>query len=149
LELSEIWNAILNKNVCFDNEIVVSNAKERNKNKENYLTDMTIFIQAIDRILKKDGIFLLYFNARDKESWKFMEILETTSNLEFFGAFPMEYSTNSVVQDNRKGGMKQDYILIMKHKNSAILKNHEFSKISGWLSTLPKRDIINVEVCNG
>jgi DNA modification methylase len=149
LELSEIWNAILNKNVCFDNEIVVSNAKERNKNKENYLNDMTVFIQAIDRILKKNGIFLLYFNARDKESWKFMELLETTSNLEFFGAFPMEYSTNSVVQDNRKGGMKQDYILIMKHKNSTILKNHEFSNIPGWVLSLPKGDILNMEICNG
>ena len=67
-----------------------------------------------------------------------MEIFTATSDLQFVGAFPMEYSANSVVQDNRKGGMKTDYVLVMKHKNSNILKNHELGKIPGWILTIPK-----------
>jgi adenine-specific DNA methylase len=142
LELSEMWNAILNKNVCFENEIVVSNAKERNKKKMNYTNDMGIFIQEVSRILKRDGIFLLYFNARDKESWKFMETLKFIGDLELSGAFPMKYSANSVVQDNRKGGLKHDYMLVMKHKHSGVLFNHEFDKIPGWSSSLPDYDTV-------
>ena len=138
LELSEIWNSILNKNVSFENEIVVSNAKERNKGKSNYINDMNNFIKEVNRVLSNDGIFLLYFNARDKESWKFMEIIEKSSNLEFFGAFPLEYSVNSVVQDNRKGGMKTDYILLIKHKESEVINANDFSIMPGWLSKLPR-----------
>jgi SAM-dependent methyltransferase len=143
LELSEMWNAILNKDVCFENEIVVSNAKERDKKKMNYIKDMEIFIQEVARVLKRDGVFLLYFNARDKESWKFMEMTKSINNFELVGAFPMEYSANSVVQDNRKGGLKHDYILIMKHKHSFILDDHEFNKIPGWLSSFLNYDILN------
>jgi DNA modification methylase len=143
LELSEVWNAILNKNVFFEKEIVVSNAKERNKKKINYTKDMEAFIQEVARILKRDGLFLLYFNARDKDSWKFLESLNSTGDLELSGAFPMEYSANSVVQDNRKGGMKNDYILIIKHKYSHVLSNHEFEKIPGWLTSFPDYGNLN------
>jgi len=142
LELSELWNSILNKDVHFNDEIIVSNAKERNKNKKNYNEDMKSLIKESSRILADDGLFLLYYNARDKQSWKFMEIFETTSDLHFVGAFPMEYSANSVVQDNRKGGMKTDYVLVMKHKNSIILDNHELDKIPGWITTIPKIEAV-------
>jgi SAM-dependent methyltransferase len=137
LELSEIWNSILNKDVSFEKEIVVSNAKERNKKKNDYTNDMGKFIMEINRILKRDGIFLLYFNSRDKESWKFMEIAENTNDMTFVGAFPLEYSATSVVQDNRKGGMKTDYILLMKHKDSKVLNENEFSLIPGWTKKMP------------
>ncbi len=142
LELSEIWNSILNKKVSFEDEIIVSNAKERNKKKSSYIEDMKILISESSRILKDDGLFLLYFNARDKQSWRFMEILETNSDLCFVGAFPMEYSANSVIQDNRAGGMKTDYVLVMKHKNKDFFSENELSEIPGWINTVPKIDSI-------
>jgi len=47
LELSELWNAILNYEVSFEDEIVVSNAKERGKRKEVYNREMyEFFIEA-------------------------------------------------------------------------------------------------------
>jgi SAM-dependent methyltransferase len=106
---------------------------------------METFVQEVGRILKHDGVFLLYFNARDKESWKFLESLKSIGNLEFSGAFPMEYSANSVVQDNRKGGLKHDYILIMKNKHSHVLSNHEFGKIPGWLTSFPEYGDSNIK----
>ncbi|EOQ96806.1 methyltransferase domain protein [Leptospira wolbachii serovar Codice str. CDC] len=138
LELSELWNSILNKKVIFEDEIIVSNAKERNKKKPSYINDMTLFISESSRVLKDDGLFLLYYNARDKQSWKFMELLSSTSNLNYIGAFPMEYSANSVVQDNRKGGMKTDFVLVMVKNKSIIMENHELEKLPGWISYLPK-----------
>jgi len=141
LELSEMWNAILNKDVCFENEIIVSNAKERKKNKDLYLRDMSLFIKECNRILKKDGIFVLYFNARDRESWNFLKLLHEYTVLEFTGAFPMEYSAKSVVQENRAGGLKQDYVLVMKHRHSKKINKSCFYNIPGWIEELPVKEM--------
>lgn len=138
LELSEMWNAILDKNVLFDKEIVVSNAKERQKNKDEYISQMKLFINESSRILTNDGVFLIYFNARDRQSWKFFEVLIDNSALYFFGSFPLEYSVNSVIQDNRKGGLKTDYALVLtKEKNNSNLQD-KLDKIPGWSTSIPK-----------
>ena len=102
---------------------------------------MSTFIKECNRILKKDGIFILYFNARDKESWKFMKLLNEYTELEFTGAFPMEYSAKSVVQENRAGGLKQDYILVMKHKSSKNINRKYFYNIPGWTEELPVKEM--------
>jgi adenine-specific DNA methylase len=138
LELSEMWNSILNENVCFEKEIIVSNAKERNKKKDEYIKQMKLFINEASRVLTDDGIFLMYFNARDKQSWGFLEVLENSSDLNFVGAFPMEYSANSVVQDNREGGLKTDYVLVLVKKRFNIKFQHRLDEIPGWSSSLPR-----------
>lgn len=138
LELSEMWNSILNEKVCFEREIIVSNAKERNKKKDEYIRQMKLFINESSRILTNDGIFLMYFNARDKQSWRFLEVLENSSDLNFFGAFPMEYSANSVVQDNREGGLKTDYVLVLVKKEFNINFQHRLDEIPGWSTSIPK-----------
>lgn len=138
LELSELWNSILNKNVIFDQEIIVSNAKERNKKKNEYIEKMKLFIRESSRILTDNGMFLIYFNARDKQSWKFLEILENNSDLQFIGSFPMEYSANSVVQDNRRSGMKTDYVLVLQKRGCSINFQHELDKILGWSTSIPQ-----------
>ena len=137
LELSEMWNAILGTTVSFDKEIIVSNAKERNKNKTDYIKNMKLFIVQSTRILTDDGMLLIYFNARDKQSWTFLDILKENLDLQFIGSFPMEYSASSVVQDNRKGGMKTDYVLVLRKSvfNSQI--SHELNKIPGWSVSMP------------
>ncbi|GAP94596.1 DNA methyltransferase [Leptolyngbya sp. NIES-2104] len=138
LELSEMWNSILNEEVYFEREIVISNAKERNKKKDEYIRQMKLLISQSDRILTNDGMFLMYFNARDKQSWRFLEVLESSSDLKFVGTFPMEYSANSVVQDNRKGGLKTDCVLVFAKKEASIKFQQKLNKISGWSTSLPK-----------
>ncbi|PSB50380.1 DNA methylase [filamentous cyanobacterium Phorm 6] len=138
LELSEMWNSILNKNAFFEKEIIISNAKERNKKKSEYVEKMKLFMGESSRILTDDGILLIYFNARDRQSWQFLEILDTIPNLQFIGTFPMEYSANSVVQDNRKGGMKTDYVLVLKKRGYNIDFQYELDKISGWSASVPQ-----------
>jgi 16S rRNA G966 N2-methylase RsmD len=138
LELSEMWNSILNEKVCFEKEIIVSNAKERNKKKDEYIKQMKLFINEASRVLTDEGIFLMYFNARDKQSWRFLEVLENSSDLNFVGTFPMEYSANSVVQDNRKGGLKTDYVLVLVKKRFNIKFQHRLDEIPGWSASLPK-----------
>lgn len=136
LELSEIWNCLLNKRSEFSEEIVVSNAKQRNKDKEKYLTDMREILKESSRILTKDGYLLLYFNAKDKNSWNFFDCIKQHNSLVYIGSFPMEYSANSVIQDNRKGSMKSDYVLVFTHYITE--KRLEiFNKIQGWTQQKP------------
>lgn len=142
LELSELWNSILGFNVDFGKEIVVSNAKERKKSKTIYNAEMTEFFNEATRALKYGGFIALYFNARDEESWQYLKCIEETSQvLKFIGSFPMVYSATSVVQDNRAGAMKHDYVLIYQkqEKSEAYPIFDTLSKIPNWSLNFPEK----------
>jgi hypothetical protein len=103
---------------------------------------MTEFMQTATRILKAGGILALFFNAKDATSWKFLkEVIPSCDNLQFRGLFPMNYSANSVVQDNRKGGLKNDFVLIYQkpgNEDKIMLQNLE--KLPNWSTKLPTFD---------
>ncbi|OGB98245.1 hypothetical protein A2V82_07120 [candidate division KSB1 bacterium RBG_16_48_16] len=141
LELSELWNAILGLDTDFENEIVVSNARERDKSKKEYNRDMGEFFRISERCLKPNGCIALFFNARDSESWEYIRALEqSTQNLSYVGCFPMAYSATSVVQDNRKGGLKSDYILFfVKQGHQSCFSFEHFNKFPNWSNSLPER----------
>ncbi len=142
LELSELWNSLLGYSVDFEREIVVSNAKERQKSKSKYNSDMTEFFRETSRVLKPHGYIALYFNARDEESWRYLKCMEKTSDaLKFIGCFPMTYSATSVVQDNRKGAMKNDYVILYQKQQPGC--NYQlpraFTSIPGWSFQFPEK----------
>lgn len=142
LELSELWNSLLGFNVDFETEIVVSNAKERSKSKTKYNVEMTEFFLEVSRVLKPNGYAALFFNARDEESWQYLKSIEETSGtLKFIGCFPMTYSATSVVQDNRKGALKSDYIIV--YQKGQLSSQHEvtskFANLPGWSSQFPTK----------
>lgn len=142
LELSELWNSLLGYTVDFEKEIVVSNARERQKSKSIYNADMTAFFMEASRILKAHGYIALYFNARDEESWQYLKCIDKTSDLlEFIGCFPMTYSATSVVQDNRKGAMKSDYIIMYQKRqaNCEYQLSGAFTSLPGWSSQFPPK----------
>ncbi|MDO8747842.1 MAG: DNA methylase, partial [Candidatus Omnitrophota bacterium] len=141
LELSELWNIIIGQEVDFEKEIVVSNAKERGKNKDQYFASMTHFVSEVGRVLFPGGVFALMFNARDDESWKFYDIIEKSSGLEYQGYFEVAYSANSVVQDNREGSL-QDYVLIFQKPVARISEFNRLEilkKLPGWKSECPRK----------
>jgi 16S rRNA G966 N2-methylase RsmD len=144
LELSELWNAILEKKVRFDREIVVSNARERNKGKGAYTRQMQDFFADAAGVLRAGGIMAILFNASDGESWEYLRTLQTKSDsMRFRGCFPMAYSAGSVVQDNRKGALKYDYVLIYE-KCSGIPDGEsrwkKLGELDNWSSSLPTKD---------
>ena len=154
LELSELWNAILGKDVNFEDEIVVSNARERGKTKSQYNQQMATLLAEVDRVLVPGGTLALLFNARDAESWNGLVRDEAAVSLQYYGCFPMAYSANSVVQDNRDGAMKSDYVLIYRKPGNGV-RDASFEKlvqtIPGWSEEFPKakgaRDAIHVSDC--
>jgi len=143
LELSEIWNCILGYQADYHNELVVSNAKERDKTVEKYNQKLSrILLQSI-RVLVDNGVLAVMFNARSKEYWNSLHTLDESKEVIYVGCYPMEYSAGSVIQDNRIGGLKSDYVLIYiknthKKVSQEIVKH--FCKIPGWLSEYPNKE---------
>jgi hypothetical protein len=154
LELSELWNAILGKEANFLDEIVVSNARERGKTKLQYNQQMAALLGEVDRVLIPGGTLALLFNARDAGSWNGLVRDKAAVSLQYCGCFPMSYSANSVVQDNRNGAMKSDYVLIY-HKPGSGGCNGSFESqvhtIPGWSKDFPQaKGAINaIHVSNG
>lgn len=116
LELSELWNAILQEDVDFDNEIIVSNAKGRGKTAADYKARMEGVFAQLRRVLKPGGLLIVLFNSRKDADWDNMtSIIDDTSDssgVEYIGCFDCAYSAGSVVQDNRSGGLKSDFGLV-------------------------------------
>ncbi len=123
LELSMLWNSWLKKEVNFEDEIIISNAKERKKDINDYNRLINDVFAEVYRILKPNRYFSLMFNSLDDETWinlitNLSKIGFRLSNIETLG-----YSANSVVQDNRKKGLKTDFVLTFR-KDTSLKSNN-------------------------
>lgn len=118
LEMSEIWNAILDEQPDFHHELVVSNARERNKNLDAYASDLSATFSSMAPCLTDDAIVALMFNSRSKDEWKTLLDAMDAAGLAYQGRIPMAYSAGSVVQDSRKGALSSDYVVIYSRRNS-------------------------------
>jgi hypothetical protein len=115
LELSELWNSLLSLEADFSQEIVVSDAKGRGKSLDDYNARMGRFVELAAKKVKRKGAVVILFNARDASSWDFLNNFEAFTNkagVRYVGNFPITYSAGSVIQDNRKGGLKNDFALV-------------------------------------
>ena len=147
LELSELWNSILGLDPDFSREIVISNAKERDKTSDAYRVAMMEFLAHVPRVLKSNGVLVLMFNASKAEEWEaFRAICGGGANggafgLRYLGVFPCQYSARSVVQDNRKGSLRNDFALVFC-KADRLTSDGDFLRklesIPDWSSELPE-----------
>ena len=127
MEQSLMWNAwlSLDNNIDWDNEIIVSEAKERkNKNDANYNNLLSLSFSEISRVLKKDKYISMAFNCLNDNTWINTLNAFIVNGFELDDIVPLEYSATSVVQDNRKNALKTDFVLTFKNS-----KNTNLSKI--------------------
>jgi adenine-specific DNA methylase len=141
LELSEMWNAMLGYTADLEKEIVVSNARERQKGLAEYNRAMREFLSLSERVLKNGRCIVILFNARDAPSWEYLSALgrKSKDSLEYRGHFPLSYSAGSVVQDSRKGGLKNDFALVFQKpglSSSGLDQLHRLKRIQGWSDAL-------------
>ncbi|CAD7779522.1 MAG: DNA methylase [Candidatus Methanoperedenaceae archaeon GB50] len=129
LELSMMWNSWLKKDVNYDDEIVISESKDRKKDIHNYYKLLNEVLDEIERILKPNRYFSLMFNSLDNETW--INLLIHTSSLKFDleKVETLEYSANSVVQDTRRAGLKTDFILIFRKNLNKTIKDIELISV--------------------
>lgn len=141
LELSLIWNSWLGEHPEYEKEIVISDSKERNKNRENYFQLLKEVFREIERVLKPNHYFSLMFNSLDDETW--IELFSILNNLNFvlIGIETFEYSAGSVVQDTRVGGLKTDFILTFR-KN--LIDSKDKNRIDLISINQEKNTIINL-----
>lgn len=134
LELSDFWNSLLQfTDSNFEDEIIISNARERFKTPDIYLQDMSKFIQECARILKPNGFLCLMYNCRKNSEWVF---LHNPDKLKFVGRFDLNYSAGSIAQDNRKDAMKTDFVLI--YQQNKKVGNYDFlENLPNWSTDFP------------
>lgn len=134
LELSEFWNSLLQYGPTdFQNEIVISNAKERLKKPEIYGENMQAFMRTASRILKPSGFLCILYNCRENGDWSF---LREPPGLDFIGRFDLRYSVGSIVQDNRKGALKTDFALLYGNSKQSSAP-YELEALPGWSRNFP------------
>ena len=129
LELSMLWNGWLRKEVNYDDEIIISEAKDRNKTATNYNLLLSSVIKECFRVLKADRCFSLMFNSLDDDAWG--NIIKTfhESGFDLLSIETIGYSANSVVQDNRKNGLQTDFIITYK-KPSLITRKDKLKFVT-------------------
>ena len=141
LELSEMWNSIICLDSNYEDELVVSNAKERGKDSQSYNEKLSSIFHRCARVLKKNGFMAILFNTRTECHWQNFRDLEAAVGLTYIGCYPSNYSAGSVLQDNRQGGLKSDYVLLY---GKQISKENQgkavaaFSNVKGWTTRYPK-----------
>lgn len=128
MEQSLMWNAWLelDKNINWNDEIIVTGAKNRKeKNIENYNFLLGAAFAEISRVLKPEKYFSLVFNCLDDDTWIDTLNLFVTNGFEIRDIVPLEYSATSVIQDNRKNALKTDFVLTFQNTG-----NNELPKIT-------------------
>ncbi len=130
LELSIMWNSWLNnENINYEDEIIISDAKNRNKNPNNYYLLLNKVLREIERVLKPNKYFSLMFNSLDDETWADLVYNLNKLQLEIEKIETLEYSARSVVQDSRKSGLKTDFIITFKKNPNKKFKEIQFIKV--------------------
>lgn len=155
MEQSLMWNSWLRLDgkIDWENEIIVSEAKERkNKNLENYITLLDSAFSEIKRVLKKGKIFSIAFNCLNNDAWMDILRLFTKHGFSIIGIEPMEYSATSVVQDSRKNALKTDFVFSFKNTKDDNLEEITFlnddnfleEKIKSLMDINPQYELYNV-----
>jgi len=136
-----MWNGIIGLESKYEDELVVSNAKERGKDIRAYKKKLVSIFNECSRILEKNGILAFMFNMRSTHYWDSLRELETTSDLVYLGCYHVAYSAGSILQDNRKGGLKTDFVLLygkLMSKEDRTRIVDTFKITSGWTTKHPK-----------
>lgn len=119
LELSMMWNSWLKNEVNYNDEIVISSAKKRNKDIHNYNKLLEQTFNEVFRVLKPNKYVTLMYNTNNYQTWSGLLNIIKKSGLKIHEIDTINYSQNSVVQENRNGGLKYDFLLTYKKLKSS------------------------------
>ena len=125
-EQSIIWNSWLKKHVDYDKEIVISDAKNRNKQLKQYSNDIDRAYSEIYRILKNGSYFTFTFHSVYGTTWKAIINACLKNGFEFIDLRWMVQATFSPRQLNRRYTIKGDLIITLK-KNQYTMKLRKIS----------------------
>lgn len=120
-EQSQLWNAWLNNTVDYDNEIVVSDSNERNKDITNFSKDIDKSISEISRVLKDKSYFVFTFHSIQGKEWNAIANAMAKHNFKFIDCDLLLQKTLPPRQLNRKVTIKGD--LVVTYQKTKKLQN--------------------------
>lgn len=118
-EQSQLWNMWLDKKVDYNNEIVISDSKQRNKNIDNFVADIETAIAEIARVLKDKAYFVFTFHSLCGKEWTAILNALVKHHLKFVDCQTMTQKTFAPRQLNRKKTIKGD-LLVVYQKDSSL-----------------------------
>lgn len=144
-EQSQIWNLWLKKDVDYENEIVVSDSKERKKNQKQFDNDIEKSINEISRVLKVGKYFTFTFHSLNGEEWEAISNSIAKNPFEFVELSFLEQKTFTPRQLNRKMSIKGDVVVTFKKvKNKQLILdfNNINEKITNEITSKIKKGIL-------
>jgi 16S rRNA G966 N2-methylase RsmD len=131
-EQSLLWASWLKKELSFEEEIVISDSKERDKTKELYLQDLELAFLEISKKLKPNKFITITFNSIKHDIWDGFLRAINKSGLKLINIKSISASACSVVQDSRPGSLKGDlYLTFQKIESDFDLKKEELLENKG------------------
>jgi len=130
LELSLLWNSWLDMTPNYEKEVVISDSKERGKNRDNYYELLKKVFCEIERVLKPEHYFTLMFNSLDDKTWIQLFSIIDDLNFELYDIETLEYSAGSVVQNTRTAGLKTDFVFTFKKTEKSNKSNKKITLYS-------------------
>lgn len=124
-EQSQIWNSWLGFEVDYNNEIVISNSKERNKTNEVFEKDIITVISEIERVLKNDSYFVFTFHSLYGSEWSAIVNALAKTNLVFVESSLIVQKTLPPRQLNRQRTIKGDLLVVFQKRfNSKYMDSY-------------------------
>ncbi len=117
-EQSQLWNSWLGFDVDYENEIVISNSNERDKDSEAFSKDIKQSISEINRVLKDKSYFIFTYHSLSGNEWEAISNALQNNNFEFVDCQMLLQKTFTPRQLNRKITIKGDLLAIYKKNES-------------------------------
>lgn len=124
-EQSQLWNAWLKNNVDYENEIVVSDSKERNKNITDFENGIDKSISEISRVIRDGKYFVFTFHSLYGKEWNAIVSALKRYDFQFVGCEVLIQKTLPPRQLNRANSIKGDIVAVYQ-KNGFSNKTVEF-----------------------
>lgn len=113
-EQSVIWNSWLQLNPDYDNEIVISDSKERMKNEEIFEKEIDIAFAEIRRVLKPNKYFSLTYHSLSGNEWKAITNACIKNGFELIDYKWLVQKSFTPRQINRLKSIKGDVLITLK-----------------------------------
>lgn len=145
-EQSAIWNAWLDFDPDYQNEIVISDSKEREKNGVNFEKEISIAFSEIRRVLKDNKFFSLTYHSLSGIEWKAITNACLTNGFELEDYQWLVQKSFTPRQINTSKTIKGDVLVTLRKKerkddliqlSDQEVKHIFIDKISKWLDNGP------------
>ena len=145
-EQSQLWNFWLKNRVDYENEIVISDSSDRNKDLSHFEQDIQKSIGVIHRVLKNEKYFVFTFHSLLGQEWGAIVKALKQCGFEFVECDVVVQKTLPPRQLNRTNSIKGDIVAVYKKVKHNRGGEQDFYKVlkQNIISMRSKREIFEV-----